>query len=447
MSIYRAYDIRGIYGKDLTDEVAYDVGRAFGSTFTGSCAVGYDVRLSSPALAKSLISGLASTGLKVINLGLVPTPLLYFAIKHLNLSGGVMITGSHNPPKYNGFKLWRGDNTISGEEIQDLSRIIESRDFRSGKGVVEEKVVVEEYSDFVKKRVNVKRKIKVVVDSGNGTAGTIAPRILRELGCEAVELYSEPDGSFPNHIADPTVDETLEGVIDSVLSEGADLGVAFDGDADRVGFVSEKGKVVRGDEALILFSREILEKHAGAKIIFEVKCSQALPEDIKSHGGTPIMYKTGHSFIKKKLKDEKALLAGEMSGHFYFADNFPGFDDGIYACLRMVEILANSGKKLSELLSSIPRYHSTPEIRVECPDDLKFGVVEVVTESLVGQGLNVVTVDGARVTWPDGWGLIRASNTTPKLILRFEAKTEERLKEIQDFMLAEVAKHTEIKIE
>ncbi|MFH1836268.1 MAG: phosphomannomutase/phosphoglucomutase [Methanobacteriota archaeon] len=447
MSIFRAYDIRGVYGGDLTDDVAEDIGKAFGSTFKGTCAVGFDVRLSSPNLSRALISGLSSSGRDVIDLGLVPTPALYFAIHHLGLEAGVMITGSHNPPKYNGLKLWRGEGTISGKEIQDISKIIEDGVFETGAGEVSTKNIVGDYVDFIKGKVSFNRKLKVVVDSGNGTAGPIVPALLRDLGCEVVELYSEPDGSFPNHPADPTVDENLTELIETVREEDADLGMAFDGDSDRVGFISEEGEILRGDQALILYSREILAKTPGAKIIFEVKCSQGLAEDIKSHGGIPIMYKTGHSFIKDKIRKEKALIAGEMSGHFYFADDYPGYDDGIYAALRMIQILSKSENSLSELIATMPKYVSTPEIRVKCPDEEKFKIVDEVSKALVDKGLDVLTIDGARIQYPDGWGLIRASNTSPKLILRFEAKTERRLQEIRKVITEELGKHIEIKIE
>ncbi|MCX6695458.1 MAG: phosphomannomutase/phosphoglucomutase [Candidatus Altiarchaeota archaeon] len=446
MSIYRAYDIRGVYGKDLTDDVAEDLGRAFASTFKGKCAVGYDVRVSSPPLSKSLIKGLLSSGIDVVDLGLVPTPLLYFAVHHLKLAGGVMITGSHNPPDYNGFKVWRGSTTISGEEIQELRKIVEAGKFKTGAGKLEKKDVVPAYVEYVKQRIKLKKKLKVVVDSSNGNAGSIVPRLLRDLGCEVIELYSKPDGTFPNHPADPTVDDNMKDLIAVVTKEKADLGVAFDGDADRAGFISDKGEIIRGDQALIIFSREILEKKKGAKIICEVKCSQALLEDVKVHGGIPLMYKTGHSFIKNKLKQEHALLAGEMSGHFYFADDYPGYDDGIYASLRMTQILSKTDKKISEMLTTQPKYVSTPELRVECPDDQKFKIVDEVSQALQKKGLDVLTIDGARIQYPDGWGLIRASNTTPKLILRFEAKTPERLEEIKKIILDELQKHIKINL-
>jgi phosphomannomutase / phosphoglucomutase len=433
MSIYRAYDIRGVYGGELTDETAFDIGRAFGSTVEGTVAVGRDVRLSGPALTKALIRGLASTGLRVVDVGVVPTPLLYFAIHNLGLDGGIMVTGSHNPPEYNGFKMCRGGTmTLYGPEIQELQKIIERGVFREGSGSVEGRDVTGDYIDFVRQRISVGRRLKIVLDAANGTAGAIAPMLFRGLGCEVVELYSEPDGSFPNHPADPTVDENLGDLIAKVRETGADIGLSYDGDSDRAGFVDENGGIIRGDQALALFSREILGENPGATIIFEVKCSMALSEDILAYGGRPLMYRTGHSFIKKKIREEKALMAGEMSGHFFFADNYPGYDDGIYASARMVELLSESDQRLSEIVDTIPKYFSTPEIRVAVDEKIKFDLVEKVTQSFAKTEYEIITVDGVRVQTDDGWGLLRASNTGPKLILRFEGKTPGKLDEMKD---------------
>jgi len=445
MSIYRAYDIRGVYGKDLTDETAEKIGKAFGSTLSGTLAVGADIRLSSPALSKALINGLKSTGLKVVDAGVVPTPVLYFAIHKLKLAGGVMLTGSHNPPEYNGFKLCKADGmTLYGPEITAVGEAVEKGMFREGDGTAERKDILPAYLSFVKERIKLKRKLKVVIDCANGTAGAVAPKLFRELGCDVVELYTEPDGRFPNHPADPTVDANMKDLIAKVKETKADIGLAYDGDADRAGFVDEKGGIIRGDQALALFAREILAKHKGAPIIFEVKCSMALSEDIQSHGGKPIMYRTGHSFIKKKIKEEHALIAGEMSGHFFFADDYPGYDDGIFASARMVQLLAASEKRLSELVASIPQYHSTPEIRVEVPDDVKFKIVEEITKEFQGK-YDVLTVDGARVQTKDGWGLIRASNTQPALIFRFEGKTPEKLEEMKQLFRNALKKQPQLK--
>ena len=447
MSIYRAYDIRGIYGKDLTDEVAEAVGEAYGSSLQGKVAVGRDVRLSSPALAKAIVKGLKSTGLNVTDVGVVPTPLLYFTIHKLKLNGGVMVTGSHNPPEYNGFKLCgEGAMTLYGSEIQAVGDAVERGVFRKGKGSAERLDITPDYIEYVKKRIKMKRKLKVVLDSANGTAGAVAPRILRELGCDVIELHSDPDGRFPNHPADPTVDDNLKELAAKVRETGADIGLSYDGDADRAGFVDEKGGIIRGDQALALFSREILKKHPGAPVIFEVKCSLALKEDILAHGGKPIMYRTGHSFIKKKIREEKALIAGEMSGHFFFADDYPGYDDGIYASAKMVELLSNSDRKLSEIVATIPQYYSTPEIRVDAPEDVKFKLVEEIRKEFEAKpGLQIITVDGVRAETPDSWGLIRASNTGPKIILRFEGKTPQKLEEIKATFRKAFEKHPELK--
>jgi phosphomannomutase/phosphoglucomutase len=444
MTIFRAYDIRGVYGKDLTTEVAEDLGKAFGTYVGGGLiAVGRDCRLSSPVLRTSLIAGLSSAGCSVLDVGMVPTPLLYFSLHHLKADGGIMITGSHNPAEYNGFKLCKGTATLFGEDIQDISRIIASGKFATGGGSTTEKGIIEDYIRFVSKKIKLPRKLKVVLDAGNGAAGEVAVRIFRELGCQVIPLYCEPDGRFPNHHPDPTVDSALADLIAKVRAEKADFGVAYDGDGDRAGFVDDSGDIIRGDQALILFARSILEKHKGAKIIFEVKCSQAVIEDVSAHGGVPIMYRTGHSFIKKKMKEEKALLAGEMSGHFFFADDYLGYDDAIFASLRMASLLSDSKKKLSELVSSIPKYESTPEIRVRCPEDLKFKVVKDVVERFK-QTNEVITVDGARIQFGDGWGLVRASNTEPALILRFEAKTAKRLAEIRKIVESELRKYPQI---
>ena len=383
----------------------------------------------------------------VIDVGAVPTPILYYAAYTLPVDGGVMVTGSHNPPRYNGFKLLKGKDTLFGEYIQDLKKIIDDSSFSVGDGKVEERDLTDEYINEVVGRVKIDRKVKIVVDGGNGAGGLIANEIYTKMGCEVVPLYLEPDGNFPNHHPDPTVDENTVDLRSKVEESGADIGIGFDGDADRAGFIADDGGIMRGDQALILYSRDILSRNPGAKIISEVKSSQALFEDVEANGGIPIMYRTGHSFIKKKLKEEDALVAGEMSGHFFFRENWYGFDDAIYAGARMLEIVSKSDKPVSMLLASLPGYVSTPEIRVSCPDDKKFGIVEAVTKSFIEQGLNVVTVDGARVEFGDGWGLVRASNTSPKLILRFEAKTQEKLDEIRDIILSEVRKHPEAKIQ
>ena len=448
MSIYRAYDIRGIYGKDLTDAETEKIGKAYATYVgVGDIAVGRDCRLSSPPLRNALVKGLVSAGCTVTDVGMVPTPLLYFAIQYYKKDGGIMITGSHNGPQYNGFKLCKGADTLYGEQIQEVGKIAQAGKYTEGKGRVIEKNVAEDYVKYVKERATFKKKLKVVVDGGNGVGGTIGSRLMKEMGCDVVELYCEPDGRFPNHFPDPTVDDNLKDLIAKVRKEKADFGIAYDGDADRLGVVDDRGGIIRGDQSLILFSREILKELKGATIIFEVKCSQALVEDIKAHGGTPLMYRTGHSFIKKKMKETNAPLAGEMSGHFFFADRYYGYDDGIYAGMRMAQLLSEKTEKLSDIMAALPKYYSTPEIRIPAPEEKKFQIVKEVTEEFQKQKYEVITVDGARVQFGDGWGLIRASNTEPALILRFEAKTPERLDVIQKTIKAALAKYPEIQKE
>ncbi|OYT27850.1 MAG: phosphomannomutase [Candidatus Altiarchaeales archaeon ex4484_96] len=438
MSIYRAYDIRGVYGRDLTLDKAVKIGQAFASYVGGGeIVVGYDARESALKLRDSLVEGLTSGGCDVLDVGMVPTPVLYFTISHFNKDGGIMITGSHNPPEYNGFKLCRGTKTLYGEEIQELKKIIESGIMREGKGCVEKLNVKETYLNYVAERINLGKKMKIVVDAGNGALDDYATRLFLRLGCEVECIYCEPDGSFPNHFPDPTVDDNLVDLIDKVRVNKADLGVAFDGDCDRLGVVDEAGNVVRGDQVLVLFSRQVLESKPNSKIIFEVKCSQALIDEIMKHGGIPIMYRTGHSFIKKKMRDEHSPLAGEMSGHFFFADNYYGFDDGVYAAARLVEILSKSASSLSELVEGMPSYYSTPEIRLKCSEEEKFAVVESVRDRFSGL-YDVIDVDGVRVQFKDGWGLVRASNTEPALILRFEAKSKQRLEEISNLITQEL---------
>ncbi len=440
MSIYRAYDIRGVYNQDLTVEVAEYIGKAYATYIDGGeVVVGFDARESSTQLRDSLVKGLTSGGCDVVDVGMVPTPLLYFTISHFNKDGGIMITGSHNPPEYNGFKLCRGTHALYGEGIQELRRIIESGEYRRGDGGVKKLEVKETYLGYLAERINLDKKIKVVVDGGNGAVDDIAERLFRRLGCQVSCIYCQPDGSFPNHFPDPTVDENLRDLIDEVREEEADLGVAFDGDCDRLGVVDDSGKIVRGDQILALFSRQVLDRHPGSRIIFEVKCSQALIDEIREGGGVPVMHRTGHSFIKKKMRDEDSPLAGEMSGHFFFADNYYGFDDGIYAAARLMEILSGSGETLTGLVEGMPHYYSTPEIRLRCGEQEKFEIVEDMKRKF-SKGYDVIDIDGVRVEFGDGWGLVRASNTEPAIILRFEAKTRERLEEIKGIIAKELVK-------
>ena len=445
-NIFREYDIRGVVEKDLTHDAVEEIGRSFGSEMMQAghrqLSLGRDGRLSSPALHDSLIQGLTSTGVEILDIGICPTPILYFSLFELPVQGGVMITGSHNPADFNGFKLCRGRESIYGDAIQAIRKRIESKTFVQGKGLVKNYPgIIPQYTKYLEKQFRDAAKgFKVVVDSGNGTAGPVAPDLLRLMGCEVVELYSEMDGRFPNHHPDPTVPENLTDLITRVKAEGAAMGIGFDGDADRLGVVDENGEVIWGDRLLIIFARDILRRHPKATVVSEVKCSQQLFDDVVQRGGQAIMWKAGHSLIKAKMRETQAVLAGEMSGHFCFADRYYGYDDAIYAACRLIEIVAKTGRPLSQLLADLPKTYSTPEIRVDCPDEIKFKLVEKVKQQLTspsrrrGEQVKMIDVDGLRIQFEDGWGLLRASNTQPVLVLRFEAKTAGRLKEIQDLI-------------
>ena len=433
--IFREYDIRGIVDKDLTLEFVEYLGRGAGTYFRQHgkkrVALGRDARTSSPAYAEAITRGLLSTGCSVVDIGLVPTPLLYFAVFYKKNEAAVMITGSHNPPEYNGFKMMVGEETLYGETIQEVYRILKDNKVVLDKeGTRSSYDVIPEYEEYVEKDVRLRRKLKVVLDAGNGTAGFVAAPIFRKLGCEVQELYCEPDGRFPNHHPDPTLPEAMEDLIKTVRETGADFGVGYDGDGDRIGVVDDTGKLLWGDQLMIVFSRDILPANPGAAVISEVKASKLLYEEIASLGGRPIMWKTGHSLIKKKIKEEKALLAGEMSGHIFFADRFFGFDDAIYSSARLAEIVARSEKKLSGMLADLPETYYTPEIRVYASDEVKFQIVDEVKKELAKK-YPVVDIDGVRVSYPKGWALVRASNTQAALVLRYEAETPEDLEAIK----------------
>jgi phosphomannomutase/phosphoglucomutase len=443
-AVFREYDIRGRFPEDLNSESIYRLGLAAGKYYGDRGAerisIGYDCRLSSPELKEALIKGLIQSGIDVWDVGMVPTPLLYFSIHHLGLDGGIQVTGSHNPPEYNGFKICLGRSTIYGDEIQKLRDIYEKGKFREGKGTVEETEVITPYLAYLEKNIfpgDIKRK--VVIDAGNGVAGLVAPDVYAAMGIEVERLFCEPDGRFPVHHPDPTVPENLVHLKSEVLNKSADLGIAFDGDADRIGVLDREGDIIWGDQLMIIFSRELLERNPGAKIIGEVKCSQVLYDDIRIRGGVPIMWKAGHSLIKSKMKEEGALLAGEMSGHLFFADRYFGYDDAIYAGARLLEIMTQKDKGIPELLSGIPHTVNTPEIRIDCPDEKKFPVVAELAEGFKKE-YDVIDVDGARVLFEDGWGLVRASNTQPVLVLRFEARDEKRLQEIRELFMDRLKK-------
>ena len=433
--VFRKYDVRGVVEKDFEDGFIRDLGRSIASYLAGKggsrLAVGRDCRLSSDGLRDLLVEGILSTGVSVVDIGTVPTPLTYFAMHQLEVDGGVMITGSHNPPEYNGFKIGVGKSTIYGPEIQNLADIIEKQDYRQGRGSVTQNDIIPAYIDHVTKGFKLSGKdIRVAVDAGNGTGGVVAVPLLEKMGVKVTSLFCEMDGHFPNHHPDPTMPENLKDLIEVVRAEKLPAGIAFDGDADRLGVVDDNGEIVWGDKLMILFSRAVLAKKPGATVIGEVKCSKTMYDDITAHGGNAVMYKTGHSLIKAKMKETGAALAGEMSGHLFFADRYYGYDDAVYAACRLVEILDESGKKVSELLADVPKTVVTPEIRRDCPDDKKFEIVEKVTAYFKAK-YDVNDVDGVRILYPDGWGLVRASNTQPVLVLRFEAGTQSRLEEIQ----------------
>jgi phosphomannomutase/phosphoglucomutase len=441
--VFREYDIRGVAGTDLTEETVGLVARALGTKVRAAggsrVVVGRDVRLSGPAFHAAAVAGLTATGCDVVDLGVVPTPLTYFAAQTLDVHGLCMITGSHNPPEYNGMKIGVGQTTLYGEAIQEILRVVQQGEFASGAGRVTPHDIVTPYQDYVVKNLKLgPRKLKVVVDAGNGTGGVAVP-IFERLGLDVVPLFLEPDGRFPNHHPDPTVEKNLEHLKRKVLETRADVGIAYDGDSDRVGAVDERGQVLWGDQLMILFSRAILKERPGAAIVGEVKCSFTLYDDIVKHGGRPIMWKAGHSLIKAKMKEEHAELAGEMSGHIFFGHRWLGFDDGIYSSGRLLELLSRAPAPLSTLLADVPRTFSTPELRVDCPEDKKFELVRRAQEWFAARH-QAVTVDGVRVVFPDGWGLVRASNTQPILVLRFEATTEARLAEIRKLVEDQVAR-------
>jgi phosphomannomutase/phosphomannomutase/phosphoglucomutase len=435
-NIFRQYDIRGIVGEELSEQMAYDIARAFAAYAIrkeqNTILLGHDNRESSPAISKIMTEALVSSGCNVIDLGTVITPIFYYAARHLNIQAGIMITASHNPSEYNGCKLLLGDSTIYGEQIQDIKHIIDRQNYFTGpRGSVKSLDISDAYARMISEKVALKRKLKIVVDCGNGTASLFAPRIFRELGCEVIELYCESDSSFPNHHPDPINPENMQDLVQQVTQHKADLGIGIDGDGDRLGVVDEEGNLIWGDMLMILFWRDIMPRYPGSKAIVEVKCSQALIDEIKRLGGEPILYKTGHSLIKAKMKEIDAIFTGEMSGHMFFADEYYGFDDAIYAGARLLSLLSRSDKSLKEMLTDIPHYYSTPEIRVPSNDTEKFDIVKRVIQHFTPK-YPILDVDGARIVFPGGWGLVRASNTGPELIVRCEGSSHEALENIKD---------------
>jgi phosphomannomutase/phosphoglucomutase len=433
-TIFREYDIRGVADTELLSPDIVDLGRALGTLLRRKSGkrinLGRDCRLSSTRLRDALNEGLLSSGCDVTDIGVVPTPLLYFSAVHLKADGAVMITGSHNPAEFNGFKTVCGSGTLHGETIQEVLHLIQKQDFERGSGHASDMDLSAAYIDAVAPQFQFDRRIKVVADAGNGTAGPLVHRLLQRINCDVTELFFEMDGHFPNHHPDPTVPANLKHLQDAVREHKADLGIAFDGDSDRIGAVDEHGNVIYGDMLLLIYGREILARKPGATFIGEVKCSQIMYDELERLGGHPIMYKTGHSLIKAKMKEERAELAGEMSGHMFFADRYFGYDDALYAACRLMEIVSKSGKPLSAQLDGLPKTVATPEIRIDCPDEMKFDVVERVARQFK-KTHKVIDVDGVRVLFSQGWGLLRASNTQPVLVMRFEASNENLLAQYQ----------------
>ena len=448
--IFRESDIRGIVQTDLLPDYVESIGKAIGTLLKRAggrmITLGHDVRPSSKLIRNNLMSGLLSTGCHIIDIGTVPTPVSYYSQHLFDSDGGVMITGSHNPSEFNGFKISIGKNSIYGEKILELYRMIVNKDFDTGRGIIEVQDISEFYIQEICKRIHIPKSIRTVVDGGNGCFGLIGPRLFKRMGIEPFELYCEPDGTFPNHHPDPTTRKNLAELRKKVLIENADVGVGFDGDVDRIGVVDDNGDIIWGDYLLILFARYILSKSPGATIVGEVKCSQNLFQDIRSRGGIPVMTSAGHSLIKKKMRDTGALLAGEMSGHIFFADDYYGYDDAIYAACRLFQILAQSDMKLSELLTDLPKTYYTPEIRIDCPDNQKFRIVEEVAGYFKSR-FEVLEVDGARINFEDGWAIVRASNTQPVLVLRFEAQTAQRLNEYQELLFQRLEQYDCIEID
>lgn len=434
--IFREYDIRGITDTQLTPDVARAVGRAFAAflaerSVRGAVAVGRDNRPSGNGLHRELIAGLLESGVDIIDIGVVPTPVAYWAQHNLDVVAGIQITGSHNPPEYNGFKLGVGKASIYGDDIQRIYQLAESGAFPGGTGSIRDEPIIDRYIDDVVNRIGrISRPLRIAVDAGNGAGALVAPRLFARLGVEVNCLFCESDGTFPNHHADPTVPENLADLVDEVRKGDYDFGVAFDGDADRIGVIEHTADIIWGDYLLIMYARDLLTRVAHAPIIFDVKCSQALPEAIEKAGGVPVMWKTGHSLIEEKMHGMHSPLAGEMSGHMYFGEDWYGFDDALYGAARLLRIVADSGHSVHELLADVPRFVSTPEIRVNCPDDRKFGIVREAVKYF-GTRYTTNDVDGVRIQYPDGWGLIRASNTQPVIVLRFEARTKPQLDAIR----------------
>lgn len=435
-TIFKAYDIRGIVGKTLTTEAARQIGQAIGSESQArgqdTIIVARDGRHSGPALVEALSAGIMASGCNVIDIGMTPTPVLYFATFHLDSNSGVMVTGSHNPPDYNGFKIVLAGETLSGDAIQQLYQRIVKQDLSQGKGNYHTRSIDNEYLQRITSDIKLQKPLKVCIDCGNGVAGKLAPTLYKSLGCEVTELFCDVDGDFPNHHPDPSRPENLQDLIRTLAAGDYDIGFAFDGDGDRLGLVTPDGQVVWPDRQMILFARDILQRQPGAEIIYDIKCSRVLHEEIEKAGGKPLMWKTGHSFIKAKLKETGAQLAGEMSGHIFFKERWYGFDDGLYAGARMLEILSQQDQSANDLFRDLPNSVNTPELQLKVAEGENHALIEKMVALADFPNARITTIDGIRADFEDGWGLVRASNTTPILVLRFEGHDEQALKRIQD---------------
>ncbi len=449
--IFRACDIRGVVGKTLTPEVAYLLGLSFGTLALqknqSQVVVGRDGRHSGAWLSESLCQGLMASGCDVIDVGQVPTPVVYFATHALNTATGIMITGSHNPPDYNGFKMMLAGDTLAEKDVEALYHCIQTEQFAKGHGQLLKKEMVDDYIARIQQDVKVKRRLKVAIDCGSGVVGCLAERFFKTLGCDVVPLYCEVDGDFPYHHPDPGQPDNLQDLIKTVMKEGCDVGLAFDGDGDRLGVVTNKGEIIWPDRVMMLFAADLLQRVPHSKIIFDVKCSKLLAMRIQQLGGEPIMYKTGHALIKREMKRTQAALSGEMSGHFFFKERWYGFDDACYAAARLLEIISHQDKALDQLFSDIPNSVNTPEINIAIAEEKKFHFIDALKEQHGFENAKLITIDGLRAEFKDGWGLVRASNTTPCLVLRFEADNEAALKRVQaDFKRAILALAPELSV-
>lgn len=440
--IFREYDVRGVYEKDFDLSFAKELAQALVSFLAKRgknnphVTVGYDARLSSPAIMKAVVDGFVSSGAQVKTLNLITTPMSYFSMFHLNADGGIMITGSHNPPDYNGFKISYGKSTLFGEDIQELGRLVQQKDFVTGQGSQQAYDIFPAYVERYTKEFAHLKNIPLVLDCGNGAAGCVARRLFESIGLKPQILFEEPDGRFPNHHPDPTVEDNLDVLKETVLKNKAALGIGFDGDCDRIGVVDNEARFLLGDELMVIWARDILKKNPGAKIIGDVKCTDRLYADIAKNGGQPIMWKTGHSLVKNKIKEEKAPFGGELSGHIFFSDRNYGYDDALYAALRLIEVVSQSGKTLKELLDGLPPAFNTPEIRLDTTEEKKRTIVEKLTDHFKHQsGVKLNFIDGVRVSYDDGWALVRASNTQPVVVVRFESTSEQRLNEIKQSVM------------